>query len=144
MTARILVVDDSPSDVGLIREALRQINSTAELSVVEDGEEAIDYILRRGRHAAAARPHLVLLDLNLPRKSGTEVLREIKADATIKGIPVVILSSSRSTDEILHCYDCHANSYVAKPEDLDDFYEAIKNIHLFWLDTVELPGRMRQ
>lgn len=142
MTARVLVVDDSPSDVGLIREAFRQISSNVELSVVEDGEEAINYILQRGKHAAAQRPDLVLLDLNLPRKSGSEVLREMKSDAGIKGIPVVILTSSRSADEILHCYEWQANGYVAKPADLDDFYEAIRSIHLFWLKTVELPRQI--
>lgn len=135
----ILLVEDNPGDVRLTREALRSARRLVNLSVVGDGVEALDFLHRRNRHERAPRPDLVLLDLNLPRKTGAEVLHEIKTDEQLKRIPVVILTTSRTTKDIVQSYDLHANCYIAKPVDLDQFVAVIRAIESFWLTFVELP-----
>jgi len=135
----ILLVEDNPGDVDLAREALdnSKINNT--LSVVGDGEEAMDFLHRRGKHAAAPRPDLILLDLNLPKKDGREVLAEFKADDNLKRIPVVILTTSKEEEDIIKSYDLHANCYITKPIDLHQFIHVIRAIEDFWLTIVKLP-----
>ena len=143
MIANILVVEDSPSDARLVREAFRELDSEAELHLVEDGEQALDFVLRRGKFESALRPDLVLLDLNLPRKSGTEVLQELKNHRLLRGIPVIVLTSSNAREDVSLAYHYHANGYVTKPSGLEEFFAAIRNIYLFWLHTAELPTRIR-
>lgn len=135
----VLLVEDNPGDVRLTREAFRSARRLANLSVVGDGVEALDFLHRRGRHQQAPRPDLVMLDLNLPRKTGAEVLHDIKADVKLKRIPVVILTTSRTTKDIIQSYELHANCYIAKPVDLDQFVAVIRAIENFWLTLVELP-----
>jgi CheY-like chemotaxis protein len=139
--AELLLVEDNPGDVRLVREALRERRSSATLQVVADGEQAIDYLRRRGAHSDAVRPDLVLLDLNLPRKSGREVLAEIKGDPGLRRIPVVVLTSSTSETEIAAAYDLNANCYCAKPVQLEDFIDLVGSIESFWLTRVTLPPR---
>jgi CheY-like chemotaxis protein len=135
----ILLVEDNPGDVRLTREALREGNVVNELQVARDGIEALDLLSRRGQFAGAARPDLILLDLNLPRKDGREVLAELKADEALRRIPVVVLTTSQAEEDILASYDLHANCYIAKPVDLDRFIEVVKSIDVFWLGVVALP-----
>ena len=137
----ILLVEDNPGDVQLTREALAETKLLVDLRVVEDGEQAMDFLKRRGRYADAPRPDLVLLDLNLPRKDGREVLEEIKTDDSLKRIPVVILTTSRAEEDILKSYDLHANCYVTKPIDLEQFLHIVKAIEDFWLSIVILPPK---
>ncbi len=139
-TIEILLVEDSPGDVRLIKEALKEGNVRTHLSVTEDGEEALNYLRRKGRYAEAIRPDLILLDLHLPKKDGREVLAEIKADPDLKRIPVVILTTSESEQDILKSYDLHANCYVTKPVHLDKFIAVVKAIENFWLTMVKLPS----
>lgn len=136
---RILVVDDSPADVRLLREAMREATINAELHAVEDGEEALAH-LRRG----AERPDLVLLDLNLPRRDGREVLEAIKNDPDLKSIPVIVLSTSAAPRDVADCYALHANSYLVKPLGLDEFGALVRALDAFWLQTAELPGGRRR
>jgi CheY-like chemotaxis protein len=136
----ILLVEDNPGDVRLTREALREGKVSNDLQVARDGVEALDLLARRGRFADAARPDLILLDLNLPRKDGREVLAELKAHETLRRIPVVVLSTSRAEEDIRVSYDLHANCYIPKPVDLDRFIEVVKSIDAFWLGVVELPS----
>jgi chemotaxis family two-component system response regulator Rcp1 len=135
----ILLVEDSAGDVRLILEALQEAKVRNRMSVVGDGVEALDYLHRRGRHARAQRPGLILLDLNLPRKNGFEVLQEIKADEDLKRIPVVVLTTSQSEQDIVKSYDLFANAYISKPVDLDQFLVVVKAIEDFWLEIVRLP-----
>lgn len=135
----ILLVEDNPGDVDLAREALENSKIRNTLSVVGDGEEALDFLHCRGKYAAARRPDLILLDLNLPRKSGREVLAEIKADEYLKRIPVVILTVSKDEEDILQSYNLHANCYITKPIDLHQFLRVVKAIEDFWLTIVKLP-----
>ena len=139
MPIEILLVEDSPSDVRLTREALKDAKILNNLSVASDGEEAMEYLHRTGRHADAVRPDLVLLDLNLPRKDGREVLAEMKADEELRSIPVVVLTTSRSEEDVLRAYDLHANCYITKPVGLDQFLRIVESIHGFWLSIVTLP-----
>jgi len=136
----ILLVEDSPGDVLLTREALRDAKICLNLQVAADGEEAMALLRQEGKYAAAPRPDLVLLDLNLPKKDGREVLQEIKADPKLAIIPVVILTTSASEADILHSYQFHANCFVTKPVDLDQFLTVVKGIDNFWLTVVKLPG----
>jgi CheY-like chemotaxis protein len=136
----ILLVEDSPDDIVLTTEALRDGKVRNHISVVEDGEEAMAFLRRQGRNAHAPRPDLILLDLNLPRKSGREVLAEIKADPDLKRIPVVIMTTSSDEKDVLQAYNCHANCYVTKPVDLDQFIGVVKSIENFWLTVVKLPA----
>jgi CheY-like chemotaxis protein len=135
----ILLVEDNPGDVRLTEEALKEGKVTNNLSVVKDGEEAIAFLRREGEFADAVRPDLILLDLNLPKKDGREVLSEIKADDKLKAIPVVVLTTSRDARDISSAYDLNCNCYIAKPVDLEQFIEAIESIDNFWLTVVTLP-----
>jgi CheY-like chemotaxis protein len=135
----ILLVEDSEPDVRLTVEALREAKVRNRLSVVEDGVEALEFLRRQGPHAAVPRPDLILLDLNLPRKDGREVLREIKNDDLLKRIPVVILTTSKNEEDILRAYDLHANCYIAKPVDFNRFMDVVRSIENFWLTVVRLP-----
>ena len=137
----ILLVEDNPADVRLTREALNSDRLWNRLSVARDGVEAMAYLRREGRFAAAALPDLILLDLNLPRKDGREVLAEIKADPRLMRIPVVVLTTSDAEDDILKTYGLHANCYITKPADLRQFMKVLKSIEDFWLAIVKLPPR---
>ena len=135
----ILLVEDNPADVRLTIEAFRDGKIHNTLAVAMDGVEAIDYLHRRGKFEGAARPDLILLDLNLPRKDGREVLAEIKADPGLKVIPVVVLTTSKAEEDIVRTYELHANCYIAKPVDLEQFIKVVKSIDDFWLSIVKLP-----
>ncbi|CAN5834996.1 response regulator [soil metagenome] len=135
----ILLVEDNPGDVRLTREALREGKVRNNLNVASDGVEALAYLRREGQYAGATRPDLILLDLNLPKKDGREVLAEIKQDPSLRHIPVVILSSSPAEQDIIRAYDLHANCYVTKPVDLDQFITVVKSIEDFWFTIVRLP-----
>jgi CheY-like chemotaxis protein len=139
-SALILLVEDNLGDARLVREALLEAGATTLLEHVLDGHEALSFLRQQGQHSAARRPDLILLDLNLPRKSGREVLAEIKTDATLRRIPVVVLTSSQSDDDILSVYNLHANCYVPKPADLERFLTVIQSIEHFWFTTARLPG----
>jgi CheY-like chemotaxis protein len=132
----ILLVEDNPADVRLAREALRTSKLHSILSVVKDGVEAMDCLRKRGSYIDAARPDVIFLDLNLPRKDGREVLAEIKGDTELKRIPVVVLTTSRAEKDIITSYNLNANCYIVKPADLDQFFEVIHSIEQFWLTTV--------
>lgn len=138
----ILLVEDNPADVRLTREAFLEGKILNNLIVAKDGVEAMDILRRRGPHAAAVRPDLILLDLNLPRKDGREVLAEIKSDPSLMRIPVVVLTTSRAEMDIVKSYNLHANCYVVKPVDLDQFINVVKSIDNFWLTAVTLPGEV--
>lgn len=135
----ILLVEDNPGDVRLTVEALREGNFRNNLNVAVDGVEALAYLRREGRYARSTRPDLILLDLNLPRKDGREVLAEIKADDELKSIPVVVLTTSSAEQDVLGSYDLHANCYITKPVDLEQFITVVKSIQQFWLTIVKLP-----
>ncbi len=135
----ILLVEDSEPDVRLTVEALRDAKVRNRLWAVEDGVEALEFLHRRGKYADAPRPDLILLDLNLPRKDGREVLGEIKNEDSLKRIPVVILTTSRSEEDVLRTYNLHANCYISKPVDFNRFMEVVKSIEEFWLTVVTLP-----
>ena len=135
----ILLVEDNPGDVRLIKEGLNNTNNRNMLHVVEDGVEAMNFLRREGKYKEAVRPDVILLDLNLPRKSGLEVLEEIKADTELKRIPVVILTTSGDEEEVLKSYSLHANCFVTKPTGLNQFNEVIKTMEKFWLSIVRLP-----
>jgi len=136
----ILLVEDSPGDVRLTREALRDAKVQNTLHVVSDGMEAASFLWRQGKHVNAPRPDLILLDLNLPKKGGREILEEIKLDPSLKSIPVVILTTSAAEQDILRSYQLHANCYITKPVDLDQFLRVVKTIDNFWLAIVKLPS----
>jgi CheY-like chemotaxis protein len=135
----ILLVEDNPGDIRLTQEALREGKVRNELQIARDGVEALDLLSQRGRFVDAIRPDLILLDLNLPRKDGREVLAELKADDSLRRIPVVVLTTSRAEQDVVTSYDLHANCYIAKPVEFERFIEVVKSIDAFWLDIVELP-----
>lgn len=135
----LLLVEDNPGDVRLTREALRGSQLSTRLSVVTDGDAAVDFVRRRPPYADAPRPDLILLDLNLPRMKGDRVLAELKEDPELRRIPVVVLTSSTSEADIRQAYDLHANCYCAKPVQLEDFIELIGAIESFWLRLATLP-----
>ncbi len=135
----VLLVEDNPGDVRLTREALKEGRIRSNLHVARDGVEALAFLRRRGEYAAAPRPDLILLDLNLPRKDGREVLTEIKEDAALRQIPVVVLTSSQAEEDICRAYDLHANCYITKPVDLDQFINVVRSIEDFWFTVVKLP-----
>lgn len=135
----ILLVEDNPADVRLTIEALREGKVRNTLHVAQDGVEAIEFLQRRGPHGEAPRPDLILLDLNLPKKDGREVLAQIKADPALRSIPVVVLTTSAADADIVKSYDLHANCYITKPVDLDQFVQVVKSIDDFWLTIVRLP-----
>jgi chemotaxis family two-component system response regulator Rcp1 len=136
----ILLVEDNPGDVRLTREVLRDGKIFYNLYVARDGVEAMAFLRKAGQYARAPLPDLILLDLNLPRKGGHEVLAEIKADESLRRIPVVILTTSQAEEDIIKTYDLHVNCYVAKPVDLDQFVKIVKSIEEFWLTIVKLPA----
>lgn len=136
---QILLVEDNPGDVRLTQEALRDARLSNDLHFVGDGEAAMAFLRNEGSYADSPRPDLVLLDLNLPRKSGGEVLAEIKADPDLRRLPVVVLTTSAAERDILHAYDHHVNAYVTKPVDFADFMEAVRSVEDFWLTVVRLP-----
>ena len=136
----ILLVEDNPGDVRLTKEALIEGKVLNKLHVVEDGVEALAFLNREGRYADVSRPELILLDLNLPKKDGRDVLAEIKANGDLRRIPVVVLTTSDSEEDILKSYDLNANCYITKPVDLDQFISVVNSINEFWLSIVKLPG----
>lgn len=135
----ILLVEDNPADVRLTREALRDGKLHNTMTVAGDGVEAMDMLRQRGQYASAPRPDLVLLDLNLPKKDGRQVLREIKEDDDLKRIPVVILTTSQAEEDVVRSYQLQANAYVSKPVELEQFIKVVKTIEQFWLEIVKLP-----
>lgn len=137
---KILLVEDNPADVRLTEEALKEGKLPNHLSVARDGVEALEYLQQRGRFRNASRPDMILLDLNLPRKDGRQVLAEIKVDEALREIPVVILSTSQSDDDVASSYDLHANCYISKPVDLDRFIQVIQSIEEFWAGVAQLPA----
>ena len=137
----ILLVDDNLGDVFLTKEALKGSRFPSRISVASDGVEAMEFLRREGRFSDAPRPDMVLLDLNMPRKNGIEVLAEMKADADLHLIPVVILTSSEAEDDVVSAYHSHANCYVSKPADLDEMIKAVQAIQNFWQGFVKLPSR---
>lgn len=139
----ILLVEDNPGDVRLVVEALRDTRVQNKLHVAKDGMEAIALLRREGKYAGASRPDLILLDWNMPKKNGPEVLAEIKEDPGIKHIPVVILTSSSAREDIIKAYDLYANCYIIKPIDLEQFIVVVRSIIDFWLTTVKLPAERR-
>jgi len=137
----ILLVEDSPGDVRLTVEALKEAKVSNRLNVVGDGVEALEYLRRQGKYAHAERPDVVLLDLNLPRKDGRKVLAEIKEDPDLKVIPVVVLTTSRAEEDVLKAYEHHANCYITKPVDFQQFLRVVQSIEDFWLSVVRLPPK---
>lgn len=138
----ILLVEDNVGDVQLTREAMREGAMRSRLHVVADGVEALQFLRREGPHAGASRPDLVLLDINLPRKDGHQVLAELKADSDLCSIPVVVLTTSQSAEDVLRVYRGHANCFITKPVDLDEFFGVVRAIESFWLNVVRLPSRL--
>lgn len=135
----ILLAEDNPADVRLTQEALREGKVRNVLHVVSDGVETLEYLRREGKFVEAERPDLILLDLNMPRKDGREVLAEVKADENLRRIPVVVLTTSKSEEDILKAYDNYCNCYIQKPVDLDKFLDVVRAIEDFWLSIVKLP-----
>ncbi len=140
--AEFLLVEDNPGDVRLTCEALTESKVKNNLSIVGDGLEAMAFLRREGKYADAPRPDVILLDLNLPKKNGLEVLAEIKADSSLKRIPVVIVTSSEAEQDVLKTYDLHVNCYVNKPVDLEQFIKVVQSIETFWLTIVKLPSEI--
>jgi len=136
----ILLVEDSPGDSRLALEALKESKLRNHLHIVVDGIEAMDFLYKKGKHTQAPRPDLILLDLNLPKKDGREVLAEIKSDPDLKRIPVVILTISKAEEDVLKSYNLHANCFITKPLDLNQFVTVVKSIEDFWLTIVKLPS----
>ena len=135
----ILMVEDNPGDVRLTKEALKDNKIKNNLHVCVDGEEALDFLFRRGKFEGAVRPDLILLDLNLPKLDGRDILKAIKNEPELRRIPVVVLTSSEAEEDIARSYDLYANSYITKPVDFDQFFQVVKTIEEFWLTVVKLP-----
>lgn len=135
----VLLVEDNPDDVEITKRAFSKGNILNRLNIVRDGQEALEYLYRQGEYEAAPRPGLILLDINLPKVNGIEVLQKIKKDSDLKRIPVVMLTVSRRDEDIVESYDLGVNSYIIKPVEFDKFVETIKNIELYWLLTNEGP-----
>jgi chemotaxis family two-component system response regulator Rcp1 len=140
MSARILQVEDNEADARLTREALREGGDQVRLSTVADGEQAMAYLRRESGYEAVSTPDLVLLDLNLPRKGGLEVLEELRADPALAPIPVIVLTSSSAERDVNACYERGANAFVVKPQELDEFMDLMGLIRSFWLETARLPS----
>ncbi len=138
--SEVLLADGNPADTRLTVEAFKDGRSRARLRVVQDGEECMAYLHRRNEHADAHRPDLILLDLNLPKKTGLDVLREIKADKELKTIPVIVMTRSDAGEDVRNSYDLHANCYITKPEALSSYREFVSVIERFWLGCVHLPS----
>lgn len=137
----ILLIEDSPGDADLAKEALEESKLKNNLYVTIDGEEAMDFLYKRNNFTDVPRPDLIILDLNLPKKDGREVLKEIKESPELRRIPVVILTTSKAEEDIIKTYDLHANCYIAKPLDLDKFMEVVHSIENFWMSIVVLPNK---
>lgn len=137
----ILLIEDSPSDTELTVEALKEAKVRNNLSIVEDGVQALEFLRRQGKFAGAPRPDLIMLDLNLPRKDGREVLAEIKADESLRTIPVVVLTTSRAEQDVLRAYQLNANCYITKPVDFEQFLSVVRSIEAYWLLVVTLPPK---
>ncbi|WP_339104726.1 response regulator [Haloterrigena salinisoli] len=137
--AQILLVEDNPGDVRLTEEAFKQGRIENDLHVVSDGNEALEFLYQRGEYEDAPRPDLILLDLNLPRKDGEDVLEELKGDQELRSIPVIVLTSSRAEEDVVRSYELHANAYLTKPVDPDDFIETVRAFEKFWFSVVRLP-----
>lgn len=137
----ILLVEDNPGDVRLTIEALRDGKVNNRLSVARDGMEALAFLHREGKFADAVQPDVILLDLNLPRKNGHEVLAELKADPDLKRIPVVVLTTSKADEDVVRSYDLYANCFITKPVDLEQFMTVVQSIEVFWLTIVKLPPK---
>lgn len=137
----ILLVEDNPADAELTRIAMEEVKMINNLHIVTDGEKAMDFLRQRGAYAGSPRPDLILLDLNLPRKDGREVLAEVKADEALHSIPIVILTSSSAEEDILRTYKLHANAYITKPVDLEQFLRVVRSIEEFWVAIVKLPPK---
>jgi chemotaxis family two-component system response regulator Rcp1 len=135
---RILLVEDNPGDIRLTQEALKESQIEITLDVVSDGEQAVDFLMQRNRFSDSIRPNIILLDLNLPKKNGIEVLKEIKVHDSLKKIPVIVLTTSDAEHDISKAYELHANCYILKPVDFDDFAQVIKLIETYWFNTVQL------
>lgn len=140
----ILLVEDNPGDADLVVEVLEDSRVRNELSIVEDGEEAMDFLYKNGKFSDSPRPDLILLDLNLPKMDGREVLEKIKSDSEFRRIPIVVLTTSKAEEDILRSYDLHANAYIAKPVDINQFINVIRIFEDFWLDIVKLPVKKAQ
>lgn len=138
---QILLVEDNPGDIRLTQEALKESTNANELYVVKDGVEAIEFLKRKGKYAQQPTPDIILLDLNLPRKDGREVLAEIKSDENLKMIPIIILTTSDAESDIQKSYKLHANCFITKPVDLDQFIYIIRQIETYWFSVVKLPGK---
>ncbi len=138
----ILLVEDNPADARLVKEALKEVRVQAKLFWAKDGVEALDFLYRRGNHAEAPTPDLILLDLNLPRMNGKEVLQQVKQDPALLKIPIVILSSSNASRDVLDAYAAHANSFITKPADLDEFMALVRLIDAYWSGAATLPTRL--
>jgi two-component system, chemotaxis family, response regulator Rcp1 len=136
---RILLIEDNPGDVKLIQFALKKARVCNDLHVTKDGEEALDFLHRRGKYKNAIRPHLILLDLNLPKISGKEVLGKIKEEASLKEIPVCVLTGSKAEEDIIKSYRLHANCYLVKPVDPNAFMDVIRTLEHFWFSIVMIP-----
>lgn len=137
----ILLIEDNPGDIRLVKEVFKDAKLHNNLQVALDGEEAMKMLRQEGEYFKAPRPDLILLDLNLPKKNGREVLREIKEDESLKCIPVVILTTSNAEEDLIETYKLDANCYITKPVDLDEFIKVVKSIQNFWLEIVKLPPR---
>ena len=137
----ILMVEDNPADVRLTVEAFRDAKVLNNMHVVHDGEDALAFLRREGKHSGAPKPDLILLDLNLPKKDGREVLTDIKNDPELRRIPVVVLTTSDDEKDVLKAYDLHVNAYITKPVDLDQFIKIVEAVEDFWLSVVKLPPR---
>lgn len=139
MPVNILIVDDNRADIRLVQEMFKKGKTIINLYVVLDGLEAIEYLRKQGKYKDATRPDLILLDLNMPRKDGREVLEEIKSDEELKCIPVIVMTISKAEEDILRSYNLHANAYIVKPIELNQFMNTIKSVENFWLTVVKLP-----
>jgi CheY-like chemotaxis protein len=137
----VLLIEDDPGDVIMTREAFEEHQVPSRLTVVQDGAEALSYLRREGEYAEAIRPDLILLDLNLPRRDGREVLAEIKGDDELRRIPVVVLTTSQADEDVVRSYNLHANAYVTKPVDFDRFVAVVRQIDRFFADTAKLPPK---
>lgn len=144
MPIDILVVDDNPADIRLVQEILKKGKMLINLNAVLDGMEAMEYLRKEGKYKDASRPDLILLDLNMPIKDGREVLEEIKSDDKLKTIPVIVMTISKAEEDILRSYNLHANAYIVKPIELDQFINVIKSIEDFWLTIVKLPPHINE
>ncbi len=136
---QILIVEDNPADARLVREVMRDSKVINEIHWVPDGVEALAYLRRQGKYADAPRPNLIFLDLNMPRKDGREVLHDVKDDDELRRIPIVVMTSSQAEEDVARAYDQHANCYVRKPIDFEQFHAVVKTLENFWFATVELP-----